>query len=122
MANGTSSTLSVQTQQLIAQVISIGGMLAVGMGYLTSEQVAGLSTSILAIIGPIMTVVGIVYSLFASRKAAVVTAVASLPEVRAVVTENTVEGRDLAHSDNTPSNVVVGPPPGTPVPVPPAHP
>lgn len=113
MANGTPGpALSVQTQQLIAQVISIGGMLAAGMGWMTQDQVASLSTSILAVIGPIVTAGGILYSLFMSRKAAVVTAVAALPEVQKIVTENTIEGRELAHADNTPSNVVVGGPVG----------
>jgi len=123
MANGSAApALSIQTQQLIAQVISIAGMLAVGFGFMTSEQVAGLTTNILAVIGPLMTIGGLAYSLFTARKNAVVTAVAALPEVRAVVTENTPDGRTLAHSDNTPSNVVVGQPPGSPIPVTPAHP
>lgn len=109
MANGTPGpALSIQTQQLIAQVISIAGMLAVGLGWLTSEQVAGLTTNTLAAIGPVMTLAGLVWSLISSRKAAIVTAVASLPEVQKVVTEPTSEGRSLANSDETPHNVVVG--------------
>jgi hypothetical protein len=123
MANGsTAPVLSIQTQQLIAQIISIVGMIAVGFGWLTADQVSSISTNILATIGPLMTLVGILYSLYAARKNAVVTAVAALPEVRAVVTEPTIEGRNLANSDGTPSNVVVGHPPGSPIPATPAHP
>lgn len=123
MANGTSvPALSVQTNQLIAQIISIVGMVAVSFGWLTADQVSSITTNFLATIGPLMTLSGILYSLYAARKNAVVSAVASLPEVRAVLTEPTVDGRSLAHSDATPSNVVVAQPVGSTVPPAPAHP
>jgi hypothetical protein len=102
-----SPALSIQTTQLIAQVVSILGMLASGFGWLTPSQVATLSTNVLAAVGPIATIAGLGYSLFASRKNAVVTAVAALPEVRAVVTQPTAAGMELARNDNTPNNVVV---------------
>jgi hypothetical protein len=114
--------VSVQTSQLIAQIISIVGMVAVSFGWLSAEQVSSITTNILATIGPLMTLGGLAYSLYSARKNAVVTAVAAMPEVRAVVTENNQAGRDLAHSDNTPSNVVVGQPPGAPIPTAPVHP
>jgi hypothetical protein len=123
MANGVQApALSIQTQQLIAQVASIGGMLAVAMGWFTQEQVASLTTNVLAAIGPVMTAGGIIWSWWTSRKLAVVNAVAAMPEVRAVVTEPTVEGRNLANSDSTSSNVIVGHPPGSPIPPTPVHP
>lgn len=99
--------LSIQTTQLIAQVVSIAGMLASGFGWLTPTQVAGLTTNILAAVGPIATIGGLIWSLVASRKSAVVSAVAAMPEVRAVVTQPTMAGIELARSDTTPSNVVV---------------
>lgn len=111
--------LSIQTSQLIAQVVSILGMLAAGFGWLTPTQVAGLSTNILAVAGPLATIGGIVWSFVASRKTAVVSAVAAMPEVRAVITEPTTAGRDLA-TNGTPPNVVVAVP-GAPIAQPPSH-
>lgn len=114
MATGsTSATMSIQTQQLVAQIISILGMVATSFGWLTSEQVASLSTNVLAVIGPLATIGGIIYSWLAARKSAVVSEVANLPEVKAVVTEPTREGLELSRSSATPNNVVVS---GTPVP------
>lgn len=123
MANGSSApALSVQTNQLIAQIISIVGMVAVSFGWLTADQVSSISTNTFAIIGPVMTLGALAYSLYTARKNAVVSAVAALPEVRAVVTEPTIDGRNLANSADTPHNVIVGLPPGSPVPPVPGHP
>lgn len=114
-------TLSIQTTQLIAQIVSILGMLASTFGWLTPQQVAGLTTNILAAVGPVATIAGFALSLFASRKTAIVTAVASLKEVRAVITEPTIEGHELA-GNGTPSNVVVAGQVGSPIPPIPPHP
>ena len=99
--------LSIQTTQLIAQIVSIAGTLAAAFGILTPTQVAGITTNVMAVAGPLAALGGIIWSFVASRKNAVVTAVAAMPEVRAVVTQPTAAGLELARSDNTPSNVVV---------------
>lgn len=104
--------LSIQTTQLIAQIVSIAGMLASGFGWLTPTQVASLTTNILAAVGPLVTIGGLVWSFIASRKSAVVSAVAAMPEVKAVVTQPTMAGIELARSDTTPFNVVVSGSPG----------
>lgn len=105
--------LSVQTTQLIAQIISILGMLATTFGWLTPQQVSSLATNILAAIGPLATIGGFVWSVVSSRKQAIVSAVATMPEVRLVVTEPTAAGHELANG-NTPSNVIVAPPGSVP--------
>ena len=114
--------LSQQNQQLIAQMISIFGMVAATLGWAPAETIQGITTNLLAGIGPIATAVGLIWSLLASRKNSIVSEVAAMPEVRAVVTEPTHEGRELANSNATPSNVVVARPEGSPVPPPPLHP
>jgi hypothetical protein len=114
--------LSQQNQQLIAQIVSIIGMVAATLGWAPADKIQGITTNILAGIGPIATAVGLIWSLFASRKNAIVSEVAAMPEVRAVVTEPTHEGRELANSSATPSNVVVARPEGSPVPAAPPHP
>lgn len=99
--------MSIQTQQLVASVVSMLGIAASMLGWLSPEQVAGLTSNVLLAVGPLASIGGFAVSYRASRKAALVTAVAQLPEVKAVVTENTVDGVTLAHSEATPSNVVV---------------
>jgi hypothetical protein len=99
--------LSIQTTQLIAQVVSIVGTLAAAFGILTPTQVAGITTNVMAIAGPLAALGGIIWSFVASRKTAVVSAVAAMPEVKAVVTEPTAAGVELARNGNTPNNVVV---------------
>lgn len=105
--NGRDPALSIQTQQLIAQTISVIGTIAAAKGWLSKEQAADITTYALQAMGPMAMLGGVALSWLASRKSVIVTAVASLPEVKAVVTENTVDGVTLAHSEATPSNVVV---------------
>lgn len=114
--------LSQQNQQLIAQIISIIGMVAATLGWAPADKIQGITTNILAGIGPIATAGGMIWSLLASRKTSIVSEVAAMPEVRAVVTEPTVAGHELANSNATPSNVIVAKPPGSLVPEPPPHP
>jgi hypothetical protein len=97
--------MTQQNTQLIAQVLSIAGMFATTLGWLTPTQVVGITTNVLAAIGPLATLGGIVWSLLASRKKSIVAEVAALPEVKAVQLENTAAGRELEAA--TPSNVSV---------------
>jgi hypothetical protein len=83
-------------------------MVAGTLGWAPPETIAGLTTNILAAIGPITTAVGLIWSLLASRKASIVSEVAAMPEVKTIQLERTTEGRAL--ESVTPSNVAVTPP------------
>jgi hypothetical protein len=97
--------MSQQNTQLITQVVSIAGMLATSFGWLTPTQVAGITTNVLAIVGPLMTLSGIVWSLLASRKNAIVAEAATIPGVKNIQLTNTTAGHELEQV--TPANVTV---------------
>lgn len=114
--------MTPQQTALVQQILTIVGTIVTAMGWGTASDVSTWITTIMQAIGPVAALGGLVWALITTRKTALVTAVASLPEVRAVVTEPTVEGRSLAGTDSTPLNVVVAQPAGSPIPPTPPHP
>jgi len=114
--------MTPQQTALVQQILSIVGMVLTTLGWSTPTEVATWTTTIMQAIGPAMALGGLIYAALTTRKSAIVTQAASFPEVRAVITEPTVEGRNLANSDNTPGNVMVAHPPGSPIPPTPPHP
>lgn len=114
--------MTPQQTALVQQILSIIGMVLTTLGWSTPAEVATWTTTIMQAIGPMAALGGLVWSVITTRKSAIVTQVASLPEVRAVITEPTPAGRNLANTDATPTNVVVAQPTGSPVPPAPPHP
>jgi hypothetical protein len=114
--------MTPQQTALAQQILSIVGMVFTTLGWTTPSEVATWSTTILQFLGPAMTLGGLIYAAITTRKSALVSQVASMPEVRAVITTPTAAGHDLANSTATPSNVVVGQAPGSIVPPAPPHP
>lgn len=110
------------TEALVQQILTIAGMVLVSFGWVSSDEWNGFVKTGSAAIGPVMAFAGALWAFYSNRKSAIVTKVASMPEVRTIVTEPTVDGVTLANSNQTPSNVVVAHPVGSPVPPPPPHP
>lgn len=110
------------TEALIQQILTIAGMVLVSFGWVSSDEWSGMVKTFSAMIGPVMAFGGVLWAFYSNRKNALVSKVASMPEVRAVITENTVAGHEMANTSSTPSNVVVGREPGSIVPQAPPHP
>ena len=83
--------LTAQIRQLLTTVGTIAGML----GF--TGAVDGINTA-LAIIGPAMVCISLGWSIYANLKTSIIASAKAIPEVKGVVTTNTVEGRALANS------------------------
>lgn len=97
-----------QFQDLIRHLITtFGGVIAgwgAAKGWLTYDQIMAIFNS-QAFMGLVMGAGGLIWGLISRTKKNQVAAVAALPEVKAVVTELTVPGKNLA--DVTPAENVV---------------
>lgn len=92
---------STQTQTSVATLVSFLAGLLAGKG------VFGLDTATWAtVLGAVVTLGTIAWSAIITRKTAIVTQVANLPEVKNVTVESSKEGTALAQA--TPNNVTVG--------------
>lgn len=79
----------------IRQLLTVLGGIAATLGY--TGAVEGINLA-LAIVGPAMVALSIGWSIYANLKSSVVAQAKAIPEVKGVVTTNTVEGRALANS------------------------
>lgn len=114
--------MTPQQTALVQQILTIVGSIVSAMGWSTQTEVSTWITTIMQAVGPLAALGGLVWAVLTTRKTAIVTQVASMPEVRAVITEPTTDGRSLANTNSTPSNVVVAHPTGSPIPPTPPHP
>jgi len=105
--------MTPQQVAFIQQILTIVGSVVTAMGWSTPAEVGTWITVIMQAVGPVAALGGLVWTVLTTRKAAIVTAVASMPEVYKVeVTDPT-----LARNDVTPVNVTIpGQQVGTPRP------
>jgi len=96
-----------QIMGLIRQVLPVIGGIAVALGWFTPDQVATLTQKVLAIAGPGLVFAGVIWSLFANSKAAILTSAGNMPEVKAVVLERGAPDTPSLSGSATPSNVRV---------------
>jgi hypothetical protein len=68
------------------------------LGYLTQEQVSDFTAAVLAVLGPVMTVVSMAWSFYSKTDEAIVSRAIALPNVERIETKPTPEGRKLAES------------------------
>jgi hypothetical protein len=92
---------STQLQTTLASLVTFLAGLAAGRGLFGWDQATWI-TVITAVVG----VGGAVWAAVTTKKSALVTSVAQMPEVASVKLESTAAGQSLAAS--TPSNVQVG--------------
>ena len=76
-----------QLMGLLRQVLPILGTLATAFGWLTPDKVASLTANILAIAGPAVTIIGIVWAWIANSKASIAASIGASPGT--TVTPNT---------------------------------
>lgn len=98
-----------QTLALLRQLLPVLGGIAMTFGWLTSDQVAKGTATILQIAGPAMIVGSTIWTLFHNTKASLVTTVAAMPEVQIVKLESTMAGRALEEATPTAPNVTTSP-------------
>lgn len=95
-----------QVLGLVRQILPVLGGIAVALGWLTTNQVASLTATVLQIAGPAMIIGSTVWSLINKTKANLVSTVANMPEVKSVTLDPTKEGvSDL--NLTTPTNVKI---------------
>jgi hypothetical protein len=93
--------LTPQTTALIQQILTIVGMVLTSFGWVSSTEWQGFMQNLSAAIGPMMALVGFIWSFVSNRTSAIVTQVANMPEVYKVE----VNDPALARNDVTPPNV-----------------
>src|SRR5262249_61120647 len=101
-------SLSMHSQQmpaLVQKILLAVGSIATYLGLVSADQMGQLTSSILAIVGPLSTIATIAWSIAGKTQPKLVAAVNAMPEVKGVVTTDTTAGRELAHA--VPSNTVV---------------
>ena len=94
-----------QWMGLVRQLLPVLGGIAVSFGWLTKDQVAGVTATILQISGPAMILASTIWSVWTNTKASLATKVAAMPEVKEVVLHPTEAARDIAQA--TPPNVKI---------------
>lgn len=70
----------------LRQILPIVGSMAVALGYISPEKAGVLVSNILAVIGPLMILGGIVWSWFANTEKALVQSAAAIPGTVVVTT------------------------------------
>lgn len=88
-----------QMMALGVKLIGIGGGILVSKGYITGDQVTSLQGAWPQLVGGVMVLYTVGYSLWANRKAKQIANVANMPEVQGVVVH------DQTLADQLPSNV-----------------
>jgi hypothetical protein len=88
----------------IRQFLPFVGGIATALGLTWFD---GLASAVLATIGPVMTLVSLIWSLISKTHANTLTSAAAIPGVAGIVLTDTNAGRTLAA--NTPANVAVKP-------------
>lgn len=96
-----------QITGLLRQLLPVFGGIAIALGWLTADQVGKWTGILLQAVGPMSVIGGIVWSLLANSKTAIITAAANMPEVKKVELTTTPEAKSLEAA--TPDNVNVGP-------------
>lgn len=94
-----------QWMTLLRQVLTAVGTIVGLIGWMNAGEIATWTDRIMQLAGTAAPLISIVWSILARSKTSMVTAVAKLPEVKAVQLEPTAEGQKL--NDNTPSNVKI---------------
>lgn len=104
---------SEQLQDIVRHLITtFGGAVAgwgAAKGWLSAEQILAILNS-QTFVGLVVGAIGAIWGLVSRTKKNIVGAAAALPEVKGVVTEATIAGRNLA--DTVPSDAVA--PAGSP--------
>lgn len=90
-----------QISGLLRQILPFAGGILVALGWFNPDQAQTVITNIAAIIGPISTIIGIVWSIKANTKSAILTSAAAIPEVKRIE----VSSQDLAASIPAPEVV-----------------
>jgi len=95
-----------QVMGLVRQLLPVLGTLATTFGWLTPDQVASGTATILAVIGPLMIVASTLWSLFSKTNTAIVSSASAVPNVDKIVLNSAVPGTN-AMAKATPNNVVI---------------
>ena len=85
--NGTKGPLITQDQWMgfVRQVIPLLSGIAIGKGWLTTDQAANLASLFLQIAGPLGLIAGGVWAYIANNKQSILKAAGKMPEVQKVV-------------------------------------
>lgn len=73
---------------IIRLVLHIGGTFATTLGWLPPDSVNEITANILAIIGPIMNTIGLIWTAWTRRPSALVATAVALPHVEAITVNN----------------------------------
>lgn len=93
-----------QLMGLVRQVLPLLGGLAIGLGWLTADQVGKITQLVLQIGGPLITLIGVIWAFVANSKASILTSAANMPEVKKIVLEPSAPEAPTL-SQTTPNNV-----------------
>lgn len=93
-----------QWMALLRQVLPLIGGLAIGLGWLTADQVGKITQVVLQVAGPFMALAGVVWALIANNKSSILTSAANMPEVRKIILEPSAPDTP-ALNQSTPTNV-----------------
>lgn len=74
-----------QLMGIVRVLLQVFGTIATMLGWVTPDQVGEMTANILAAVGPIMNVVGLVWTAMANSKTSILTSAARMPEVKEVV-------------------------------------
>lgn len=89
-------------------LLHIVGAVMTTLGLTEAGPWSAFTDAVLSVVGPIMNVGALVWTWWASRKAAVVQRVAAMPEVKGVVMEPTQAGTAIANAIPGPTVVPAG--------------
>lgn len=96
-----------QLDKTVRTFLTMAGTVAMTLGWLTPEKVGEYTAFALSILGPILTLGTIVWTMVSGMQSSQVARVAAMPNVKQVVLDGTVSGT-TALNKATPNNVVVG--------------
>lgn len=103
-----------QVMGLVRQVLLIGGTLAASLGWLSPEKVAGLTATVLSLVGPVFMVASVIWSAITKTQSNLIATAAAQTDVNGVKLVSNVSLNPMAQgttqiAKDTPNNVSVGP-------------
>lgn len=93
-----------QILDLLRQILQVLGVVATSFGFLSGEEVATWTATIMKVAGPIAMIGAVIWGFLDNRKSALITDVANMDEVKSVTLEP-ASPATAALNEATPNNV-----------------
>lgn len=92
-----------QWMGVLRQILPLFGGVLVTLGLVSQGTINHWIEIAMTIVGPLMTIAGIVWQIVANNKKSILTSAANMPEVKKIELKSTESGKELERV--TPSNV-----------------